>query len=246
MTTYSELYNFTGVKADSLPDELTDVFSSTNEEDIFALAAEDDFVTLDFSTLESQALSGYTMIAVKLKDHDLLDEVRTRFDNSELDIKTAPWDEASSFFAQIADYLQTVIYAAAALIFLIVTFIIMNTLIINVVERTAEIGTMRALGGEKGFIRSLFLTETLILNGVFALAGILVSLLLIVGFGAHGVPLPDIVSQYLVGGGNLPLKLSSAPFMQALFIILLVSVLATLYPIRVAVKIPPLKAMNER
>jgi ABC-type lipoprotein release transport system permease subunit len=244
MTTYSELYNFTGVKADSLPDELTDVFSSTDESDIFALAAEEEFPSLDFSTLESQALSGYTMIAVKLKDHNLVEEVRARFDNSALNIKTAPWDEASSFFAQIAEYLQTIIYAAVTLIFLIVTFIIMNTLIINIVERTAEIGTMRALGGEKGFIRNLFLTETLILNGVFALAGILVSLLLIVIFGAYGVPLPDIVSQYLVGGGNLPLLLSLSPFTQALFIILLVSVLATLYPIRVATKILPLKAMN--
>jgi ABC-type lipoprotein release transport system permease subunit len=244
MTTYSELYNFTGVKEDSLPDELTDVFSSTNEDDIFALAAEGEFTSLDFSALESQALSGYTMIAVKLKDHNLVEEVRARFDNSALNIKTAPWDEASSFFAQIAEYLQTIIYAVVTLIFLIVTFIIMNTLIINIVERTAEIGTMRALGGEKGFIRNLFLTETLILNGVFALAGILVSLLLILSFGAQGIPLPDIVSQYLVGGGNLPLLLSLSPFTKALLIIVLVSVLATLYPIRVATKILPLKAMN--
>ena len=37
----------------------------------------------------------------------------------------------------------------------------MNTLIISIVERTGEIGTMRALGGEKSFIRGLFLAETL-------------------------------------------------------------------------------------
>ena len=33
----------------------------------------------------------------------------------------------------------------------------MNTLIINIVERTGEIGTMRALGGEKRFVRRSFL-----------------------------------------------------------------------------------------
>lgn len=244
MTTYSELYNFTGVTTDSLPDELNTIFSSTSEDDIFSLGTEEDFAVLDFSQLESQALSGYTMIAVKLKDHSMLEQVRTRFDQSTLNIKTAPWDEASGFFAQIADTLQAIIYAAVGLIFLIVTFIIMNTLIINIVERTAEIGTMRALGGEKGFIRNLFLTETLILNGAFAIGGIIISLLLIIIFGQSGIPLPDIVSQYLVGGGNLPLTLSLSPFTQALLVILLVSVLATLYPIRVATKILPLKAMN--
>lgn len=244
MTTYSDLYNFTGVTEDSLPDELNTIFSSTDEDDIFALGTEQDFAALDFSKLESQALSGYTMIAVILKDHSLLEQVRARFDQSDFNIKTAPWNEASSFFAQISDTLQAVIYAAVALIFLIVTFIIMNTLIINIVERTAEIGTMRALGGEKSFIRNLFLTETLILNGAFTVAGIAISLLLIIVFGQGGIPLPDMVSQYLIGGGNLTLTLAAGPFTQALVVIFLVSVLATLYPIRVATNILPLKAMN--
>jgi putative ABC transport system permease protein len=245
MESYSRLYNFTGVSSQSLPAELNTIFNTTDESDIFALGAKKDIAALDFNKLKSEALSGYTMIAVKLKDHSKLKEVLTRLENNNLNVRTAPWDQAADFFAQVAGFLQAVIYVAVGLIFLIVTFIIMNTLIINIIERTPEIGTMRALGGEKGFIRNLFLAETLILNGTFALAGIIISLIMIVAFAASGLPLPEIVSQYLIGGGNLPLKLSLSPFTQALIIILIFSILATLYPIRVATKIMPLKAMKE-
>jgi putative ABC transport system permease protein len=162
-----------------------------------------------------------------------------------LDIKTARWDEASGFFASISSALQAFIYFATALIFLVVSFIFMNTLIINIIERTGEIGTMRALGGEKGFIRGIFLSETLMLNVAAALVGIVVSLALVAGFGRKGIPLPDTVSQFLIGGGNLPVSLGVAPFAIALVVVVVVSVIATLYPVRIATSITPLAAMSD-
>jgi putative ABC transport system permease protein len=163
-----------------------------------------------------------------------------------LGVKAARWDEASGFFARIASALQAFIILATGLIFLIVAFIFMNTLIINIVERTSEIGTMRAIGGEKSFIRRLFLAETLLLNIPFSLGAMVLSLIAVLAAGRSGLPLPDSISQYLIGGGPLPLRLAAAPFLEALVIVIAVSVIATLYPIRVATGITPLAAMGER
>jgi ABC-type lipoprotein release transport system permease subunit len=186
------------------------------------------------------------MIAVKLKDHATVDGVMERAAAAGLGIRAARWDEASGFFSRISSALQAFIYFATALIFLVVGFIFTNTLIINIVERTAEIGTMRALGGEKSFVRQLFLTETLLLNGAAGLVGLLLCLALVLAFGRSGLPLPDTVAQFLIGGGTLPLALSPVPFVVALAIVAAVSVVATLYPIRVATKITPLAAMSDR
>jgi putative ABC transport system permease protein len=186
------------------------------------------------------------MIAVKIKDHAALAPVMARVAAKGLEIKLARWDEASGFFARISSGLQAFIYFATALIFLVVSFILMNTLIINIIERTGEIGTMRALGGEKRFIRGIFLAETLLLNVAACLVGLLLSLLVILGFSKTGIPLPDTVSQYVIGGGNLPLSPGVAPFALALAVVVLVSVIATVYPVRVATSITPLAAMNDR
>jgi putative ABC transport system permease protein len=243
---YSELYNFTGVAADSLPESLTRGLEAGDEEAIFGLAEDAGFGSLDLGSLRSETLSGYTMIAVRLADHDSVDRVIAVLNAADLGVKAARWDEASGFFARIASGLQAFIFLATGLIFLIVAFIFMNTLIINIVERTSEIGTMRALGGEKSFIRRLFLAETLLLNIPFSLGAMVLGLIAVLAAGAGGLPLPDSVSQYLIGGGALPLRLSAAPFLEALVIVLAVSVIATLYPIRVATGITPLAAMGER
>jgi ABC-type lipoprotein release transport system permease subunit len=229
----------------SLPESLEKGLAATTEADIFALA-DAPSTTIDTSTLKSEAISGYTMIAVRLKDHATAEAVRTRLAGQGFEIKTARWDEASGFFARISSALQAFIYFATALIFLVVAFIFANTLIISIIERTGEIGTMRALGGEKSFIRSIFLAETLFLNVAASLVGIVVGLVLILAAGRTGLPLPETVSQFLIGGGPLPMVLSPMPFVTALVIVIAVSILATIVPIRLATRITPLAAMSDR
>ena len=244
---YSQVYNFTGVASGSLPSALEKGLeaASRSEEAVLALAGSDTG-SIDTSKLKSEAVSGYTMVAVRLKSHDTMETVRARLAAQGFPVKTARWDEASSFFARIASGIQAFIYFATALIFLVVAFIFMNTLIINITERTAEIGTMRALGGERSFIRAIFLGETLFLNVASALAGMIVSLALVLVFQRTGLPLPETVAMYLVGGGALPMVLSAGPFLVAFVVVVGVSILATLLPVRVATRITPLAAMNDR
>lgn len=242
--TYGKLYNFTGVAAGSLPTEMDSAFSASSDDDIFALADTAAFDKLDVSSLTSQSLTGYTMVSVKLKEGTDASVFAQAVAESGFAVKSASWDKASSFFSSIAGILQAVIVGIVLLIFLIVVFILMNTLIINILERTGEIGTYRALGADKSFVSAIFLWESLILNFGAALTGIAVSLVLIFVIGTGGISLPAIMSQYLVGGGPLLLVITPGPFVFGLVLVLAVSFLATLYPTKVAVSVSPLKAMS--
>jgi putative ABC transport system permease protein len=245
--TYATLYNYSGVEA--LPDSFNSGLAQAtdSEESLFALAGDDSFGKIDVTKLKAQPLSGFTMVAVKLADHSKVDAAMKQLEAvPDLGIKTARWDKASGFYAQISSALQAFIFLATALIFLVVTMIFMNTLIINVVERTGEIGTMRAIGADKSFVRGLFLAETLILNGISALVGMVAAGIMLAAGGKKGIPLPETVSQFLIGGGPIPVEPSAAPFVLALAIVAVVSVLATIYPVGVATSITPLKAMSER
>jgi ABC-type lipoprotein release transport system permease subunit len=244
---YAALYNYTGVEA--LPESLNRGLAASegDEAAIFGLADNLEFGSIDVSKLKAAATSGATMIAVRLKDHGTAERVMARFtSDKDLGVQAASWEKASGFYAQIASGLQAFIYLATALIFLVVALIFMNTLIINVTERTAEIGTMSALGADSSFIRGMFLAETLILNVASAAVGMIAALIAMIALGKRGVALPEIVSQFLIGGGSLKLAPSVAPFVTGLIVVVVVSILATIYPVRVATRITPLKAMSER
>jgi putative ABC transport system permease protein len=244
IATYAKLYNFTGVAAGSLPQGVDSAFQATSDDDVFALAGTDAFDKIDVGALKSQNLTGYTMVSVRLKAGADAGVFAKAVTDAGFPVKVAPWNKASSFFSSVADILQTVIFGMTLLIFLIVVFILMNTLIINVLERTSEIGTYRALGADKSFVSAIFLWESVLLNLGAALVGMVVSLALVAAVGPGGIALPDLVSQYLVGGGPLHLVLSPVPFVTGLVLVALVSVLATLYPTRVAVSVPPVQALG--
>jgi putative ABC transport system permease protein len=243
ITSYSRLYNFTGVQASSMPDAFNSALATQTDQEIFGLA-DDTMDKLDVSSLIPQKLTGYTMIAVRLKDRALAGKFTKEALAQGFNINVASWNEASGFFAYIASIIQAVIYGATFLIFIIVIFILMNTLIINVLERTGEIGTLRAMGAERSFISATFLWESFILNGAAAIFGMIVSLVCIVTIGT--ISLPDIMQQYLTGGDTLRLMLSPRPFIEAIGLIVVVSAAATLYPIRIATTITPLKAMSDK
>jgi putative ABC transport system permease protein len=240
--TYSQLYNFTGVDSASMPVSFNNALASESDDAIFGLAGTD-VGELDTRNLVSRKLSGYAMVAVRLKDPATRRAFTDALVKQGFGVKVAPWNEASGFFAYIASIIQGVIYGATFLVFLVVVFILMNTLIIGVLERTGEIGTLRAMGAEKSFVAVVFLWESFLLNGSAALAGMAVSVGLIAAFG-NGIIMPDVVQQYLVGGGPLRLLISPRPFIEAFGLIIMVSLLATLYPIRVATSVTPLKAMS--
>ncbi len=65
-----------------------------------------------------------------------------------------------------------VVFTLAVIIIAIVAMIIiMNTLVVSISERTAEIGTMRALGAQKSFVWRMLLAETLAISVLFGALG---------------------------------------------------------------------------
>jgi putative ABC transport system permease protein len=80
------------------------------------------------------------------------------------------------FYGQATTMFATIFGFIAVLIGAIVLFTVGNTMSMAVVERTTEIGTLRAMGLRRGGIRRLFLVEGLMLGLIGAALGLAIAL----------------------------------------------------------------------
>jgi ABC-type antimicrobial peptide transport system permease subunit len=110
---------------------------------------------------------------------------------------------------------------------------VMNTMLMTVLERTREIGVLRALGWRNRRIISMILQEAIWLGILGCLCGILIAF----GLGSLVLKIPMI-------GEILTLTWEMSIFTRAITIALLLGVLGGLYPAFRAVKLRPVEALR--
>lgn len=86
------------------------------------------------------------------------------------------YETLNPFYGQTLAMFVAIFGFISVLIGAIVLFTVTNTMSMTVVERTAEIGTLRAIGLRRSGIRALFVTEGLMLGGFGALLGVAAAL----------------------------------------------------------------------
>jgi putative ABC transport system permease protein len=114
-----------------------------------------------------------SMAAVKTRLRALLKEVAPGQSLAILD-----FSELNPWYTQTLQLFDTIFGFIFVLIGAIVLFTVSNTMSTSVVERTTEIGTVRAIGLRQSGIRRLFLVEGVLLGCQGAMVGVLAALLL--------------------------------------------------------------------
>lgn len=164
--------------------------------------------------------------------------------NEGLDVRVADWKAAAGMAGRMADLIRLIFVIAIVVIAVVAIIIIMNTLVISVIERTGEIGTMRALGAKRSFIRIMFLTETLTQSLFFGFLGAIVAVSGLNIANAMKIPLENTFAKLLLGGDFVHLVPSMGIILGTIFTVFLVGFFAHLYPVSVALKIQPVTAMQ--
>lgn len=118
----------------------------------------------------------------------LVKRFRTQFSTAKLEF--VPWYELSDFYAKTASLLASQMRFVRVLIGLIIVLSISNLLVMNVLERTGEIGTMMAMGARRRDVLMLFLGEGTLLGVIGGTLGLVVGLVLAQLISAIGIPMP--------------------------------------------------------
>ena len=136
-----------------------------------------------------------------------------------------------------------------AIILLIVTIGVVNTLLMSVMERLREFGVVLALGSSPGRLRWLVLLEALLLGLLAALAGCLLGALATWYLVEVGIDLQAFIPETLEFGGVVfdPVLRAAwdLPWMARITLYIVgLTLLAALYPAVKAGRITPVEAMR--
>lgn len=235
---------------DSLFAENTLVTSSSEDADSaidFDNILGDTSVRDKYLTLDNNA---WNFVLVKLENGRSLANVKRDMTRSEIlseDIVVEDWRWGAGFQASIAYSIRNILNIIILTVAIVAIIIIMNTLVISVTERIAEIGTIRAIGGQQHFVRSMIMLEVLMICLVFGILGIILgsAIVLILGATGFSAPTGNFVLRILFGGGLFKPVLSVPSLFYSFVIVALVGLLASLYPIALALGIAPVQAMEK-
>jgi ABC-type antimicrobial peptide transport system permease subunit len=187
--------------------------------------------------------------AVILKDPKKLGqtmrEIEAALKTAQLDVQVTDWMTASGIVGQFIYVLRGVLTVAIFVIFLVTIVIINNSMVMATMDRVPEIGTMRAIGASRGTVMRMVLTETIALGLIAGGLGALAGVGMVAWLGAVGIPAgtTDILI-FLFAGPRLHPTFTAMNVVVGIVVILVVSLISTLYPARLAANIQPVVAMQ--
>jgi len=154
------------------------------------------------------------------------------------------WKTAAGPFASSIDVVRLIFNVAIIVVAIVAVIVMMNTLVISVMERTGEIGTMRALGAQKRFVRDMFLVESLAIAAVFGAIGTAAATGAVGLINAAHLSAGNDFLKILFAGKVLHASVSLGSVLWSLVLVTAVAIVAQLYPVSIALKIPPVRAMQ--
>ena len=160
-------------------------------------------------------------------------------------LETLDWRTLDTFLGSMLAVQDGFTLVFMVVVFVALSFGLVNTLVMAVFERTREIGLMQALGMRPGLILTQVLLESLFLLLLGLLAGNLVAWLTI-------VPLQDGIDISAVAEGMEMMGMSAVlyPALQvrdmvmATAVVIILGLLASLLPAWRAARLDPIRALN--
>jgi len=234
-----------GLFGGDLLSEDIDVLSGESETDYFNILGD----TSERDKYSQTDPNAWHYMIVKLDDSvnekRFIKNLNNWFLENDIDARASGWLDGAGIIAKMSNTLSIVFNFLVLIVAVVAVIIIMNTLVISVNERIGEIGTMRAIGAEKTFVRSMITLETLMISVIFGIIGAVLGMIITVLIGSIGYEAPNTFLQVILGGPVLYPVISVQAVVISLVTVALVGVVASLYPVSIALKISPVKAMGE-
>ena len=196
---------------------------------------------------KAQSFSGATnhasMIFILLKDREQADIVAAAIQGEGYKVET--WRELNELLVLVNDFSDAYLTIINLIILGVTATVIVNTLLMSVFERTREIGILSAIGMKGRQIIALFLAEATLLALGGITFGSLVGWALSAYFSKVGVYFGDLgMSQDMLLNDRIYTELTLDSAINLIVTAFIITIIASLYPARMASRMEPVEALH--
>lgn len=187
--------------------------------------------------------AGYRLMAPDPRPFCMKFDVVTREEWTGQKLDVTSWEDELSFMMWTLSALNGISLVLMVILIAIVITGIMNTMWIAIRERTREIGTLRAIGMQRGSVVRMFLWESFLLGVFGAVAGAVVGAMTAAALNSANIHVPLSVQLFLMSD-TLKLSVLPSALGGAIGLISVVTGIAALYPALRAARLKPVDAMS--
>lgn len=151
-------------------------FSPKNTYTISGISdGDENIVYLSLDSLEGFPLTNYTKLKVKCASTQVLDQVRR--DVEEKGFAASSISETIDQANKVFSAIQIVLMVFGMIALVVSAIGMFNTMTIALLERTEEIGIMKAIGASRGSISLMFVMESTLMGFLGALGGVILGMI---------------------------------------------------------------------
>jgi ABC-type lipoprotein release transport system permease subunit len=190
----------------------------------------------------------YQEIAVLLHDPQHLESILTELSALYPQGKFESWKELAPELGLMVDSFDQYMIIFIIIILLALSFGIVNTMLMAVLERVREIGMLMAIGMNRWRIFSMIALETLYLVLIASPLGLLLAYLTISHLGEAGMDLSALYQEGYAAYGFKSFiypKLENIYYFRIFVMVAITAILASIYPAVTAVRLNPVNAIRK-
>ncbi len=162
-------------------------------------------------------------------------------------LKVMSWEEMQPEVVQQIESDRVGNFITKVILYVVIAFGILATIIMMITERKKELGVMVSVGMQKNRLASILFFETLFIGILGAAAGLLISLPVIFFQSAHPIPLTGQMAQIMEDYGFEPYMFFATRlkvFTNQALTIFLLTLLIAIYPMMTAFRLNPIKSLK--
>ena len=254
-----------------LDEDTTNLFSENNDfsdfDDLFvdasdyaqALITEDysEFDTESDDEIEASGMSAaventesttWNYIIVRLKEGQntkrIIRKVSRLIRKNQWPVQVADWRHAAGSTALYLYWMRKIFNIGIVIVLAAGFIIVNNSLVINILDRTREIGTLRAIGAKKRFISLQCMVENLILTITSGILGVLAGEVCTHFINKAHIVLHNTFLVQLFGADAIYVQVTGGNILKLFILVLTLALLGWVYPVINALKVSPVAAIQ--